>query len=284
MRQRPFGKLGMASALTLGGGGLGRIWGATTREECVATVREAVESGIDVLDLAPSYGNGEAESVIGEAFDGALPAGVRVTTKCRVGATPPGQVYDLLSESLSGSLERMKLERVDVMFLHNAVTLTDDGGDRLTSVASVVEAVAPAFERLIAEGRIGCWGLTGISHADALIHLLDQWASAGLHPVHRQPAGLGGRVAAGRWPRTPTGHHRVGQRQRRRGHGHPGGAGGRADRRHRPAAAGGALGAGRLRAGGAIPRHRRRGGAQRGVLSRTATRSRWRASRRWCSA
>ena len=173
MRKRPFGKLGTASALTLGGGGLGRIWGPTTREECVATVREAVESGIDVLDLAPSYGNGEAESVVGEAFGGALPVGVRVTTKCRVGATPSGDVYDLLSESLSGSLERMKLDRVDVMFLHNAVTLGDEGGDRLTTVASVVEAVAPAFERLIAEGRVGHWGLTGISHADALIHLLE---------------------------------------------------------------------------------------------------------------
>ncbi len=173
MQQRPFGKLGTASALTLGGGGLGQIWGPTTREECVATVREAVESGIDVLDLAPSYGNGEAESVIGEAFDGALPAGVRVTTKCRVGATPAGDVYDLLSTSLAGSLERMKLERVDVMFLHNAVTLGDEGGDRLTTAASVAEAVAPAFERLIAEGRVGYWGLTGISHADALIHLLE---------------------------------------------------------------------------------------------------------------
>lgn len=174
MRQRPIGKLGTASALTLGGGGLGRIWGPTTREECVATVREAVESGIDVLDLAPSYGNGEAESVIGEAFGGSLPAGVRVTTKCRVGATPPERVYDLLSESLSGSLERMKLERVDVMFLHNAVTLDSEGGDRLTTVETVVEGVAPAFERLIAEGRIGHWGLTGISHADALIHLLEK--------------------------------------------------------------------------------------------------------------
>ena len=173
MRQRPFGRLGTASALTLGGGGLGQIWGQTTREECVATVREAVESGIDVLDLAPSYGNGEAESVIGEAFGGSLPDGVRVTTKCRVGATPPEQVYDLLSASLTGSLERMKLERVDVMFLHNAVTLSDEGGDRLTTVKTVVEGVAPAFERLIAEGRIGHWGLTGISHADALIHLLE---------------------------------------------------------------------------------------------------------------
>ena len=172
MRQRSFGKLGMASALTLGGGGLGQVWGPTTREECVATVREAVESGINVLDLAPSYGNGEAESVIGAAFDGVLPAGVRVTTKCRVGATPPEQMYDLLSTSLAGSLERMKLERVDVMFLHNAVTLGEEGGDRLTSVATVAEAVAPAFEQLVAEGRVGHWGLTGISRADALIHLL----------------------------------------------------------------------------------------------------------------
>ena len=172
MRQRLFGKLGMASALTLGGGGLGQVWGTTTREECVATVREAVESGINILDLAPSYGNGEAESVIGEAFDGALPAGVRVTTKCRVGATPPKQVYDLLSTSLEGSLGRMKLERVDVMFLHNAVTLEGEGAERLTSVATVAEAVAPAFERLIVEGRIGHWGLTGIGEADALVHLL----------------------------------------------------------------------------------------------------------------
>ena len=173
MQQRPFGELGMASALTLGGGGLGQVWGATSREECVATARQAVESGINVLDLAPTYGNGEAESVIGAAFNGALPAGVRITTKCRVGDTPPERVYDLLSASLEASLGRMKLERVDVMFLHNAVTLENEGGERLTPVNTVVEGLAPAFERLIAEGRIGHWGLTGIGNADALIHLLN---------------------------------------------------------------------------------------------------------------
>ena len=173
MRQRPFGALGAASALTLGGGGLGQVWGSTTRDECVATVREAVEQGIDLLDLAPTYGNGEAEKVIGQAFDGALPAGVRVTTKCRLGDAPPGQVYELLARSLEESLGRMKLERVDVMFLHNAVTLGSEGGERLTPVATVAEAVAPAFERLKEEGKIGYWGLTGIGQADALIHLLD---------------------------------------------------------------------------------------------------------------
>ena len=172
MRQRPFGKLGAVSALTLGGGGVAQIWGPTTREECVATVREAVDSGIDLLDLAPSYGNGEAEAVIGAAFEGKLPAHVRVTTKCRVGDTPPAEVYDLLSDSLTGSLERMKLDHVDVMFLHNAVTLAGAGDERVTTAESVAEAVVPAFERLIAEGRIRHWGLTGIGQADALIKLL----------------------------------------------------------------------------------------------------------------
>ena len=172
MRQRPFGKLGVASALTLGGGGLGRIWGQTTREECVATVREAVDSGIDLLDLAPSYGGGEAEAVIGAAFEGNLPGGVRVTTKCRVGDTPPAQVYDLLSESLTGSLERMRIDHVDIMFLHNSVALGGEGGERVTTAASVAEAVAPAFERLVAEGRVRYWGLTGIGLADDLIELL----------------------------------------------------------------------------------------------------------------
>ena len=127
MQQRPFGELGAASALTLGGGGIGQVWGPTTREECVATVREAVDSGIDVLDLAPSYGNGEAETVIGDAFDSSLPSGVRITTKCRVGGAPPGQVYDLLSESLNASLQRMKLDHVDVMFLHNWARLEARG-------------------------------------------------------------------------------------------------------------------------------------------------------------
>ena len=173
MRQRPFGRLGTASALTLGGGGIAGIWGETNREECVATVREAVDSGIDLLDLAPSYGNGEAEEVIGEAFGGNLPDGVRVTTKCRVGDTPPDQVYDHLSTSLSGSLERMRLDHVDVMFVHNAITLGSEGGERMTTADIVAEAVVPAFERLIAEGRIRHWGLTGIGEADALIRLLE---------------------------------------------------------------------------------------------------------------
>src|SRR5215469_13973757 len=92
MQMRMLGRLWPVSALTLGGGGLGQVWGVTSRAEAVATVREAVEAGVTLLDLAPGYGDGEAERVIGEAFGGRLPGGVRVTTKCRIGNPPAGEV------------------------------------------------------------------------------------------------------------------------------------------------------------------------------------------------
>ncbi len=174
MHTRPFGKLGRVSALTLGGGGLGQLWGPTTREECVATAREAAESGITLLDMAPSYGDGEAEMVIGEAFGGTLPGGVRVTTKCRVGNTPDRAIHPLLEKSLTDSLRRMKLERVDIFFLHNQVTGDDQPEDERGTRRSVVEeAVIPAFERLMASGLIGAWGLTGIGVPRVLISMLE---------------------------------------------------------------------------------------------------------------
>ena len=46
MKKRSFKPFGNISALTLGGGGLGQVWGETSREEAVATVNLAIEKGI----------------------------------------------------------------------------------------------------------------------------------------------------------------------------------------------------------------------------------------------
>ena len=61
MQTRQLGSLWPVSALTLGGGGLGQLWGETSREEAVATARAAVEGGITLLDMAPGYGRGEQD-------------------------------------------------------------------------------------------------------------------------------------------------------------------------------------------------------------------------------
>ena len=58
MEQHQLGKLWPVSALTLGGGGLGMVWGETTFEECVATVHAASpESALLRLDRLAQRAN-----------------------------------------------------------------------------------------------------------------------------------------------------------------------------------------------------------------------------------
>src|SRR4029077_7092932 len=116
MQQKPFGKLPPVSVLTLGGGGLGMVWGETTFDECVASVHAAVAAGINWIDLAPRYGEGKAELGVGEAFAGRLPEGVRVTSKCNVGNTPDVDIEPLVRQSLEGSLRRLRLSRLYLFF------------------------------------------------------------------------------------------------------------------------------------------------------------------------
>src|SRR5438445_5944598 len=144
MQQRTFGKLGDISALTLGGGGIGQVWGPTTREEAIATVRTAWEAGLTLFDVAPSYGRGEAEVVLGETFGGRLPAGVRVSTKCAVGHRAAREALPLLERSLDESLARLKLDRVDLFFVHNQI-VPDASTDQIpgTPYRLFVEAVRP---------------------------------------------------------------------------------------------------------------------------------------------
>ena len=181
MQQRMLGRLWPVSALSLGGGGVGQLWGATTREECVATVRTAVERGITLLDMAPAYGNGEAENVVGRAFEGRLPAGVRVTTKHRLGTPPLAEVERNIMRSLEESLARMRLERVDLFFLHsNIIPDAYDASayaDRpATRWTTYLERFVPVCERLVAEGRIGAWGITGIGIPKCILAALDEKA------------------------------------------------------------------------------------------------------------
>ena len=175
MEQRQLDGIGLVSTLTLGGGGIGQLWGPTSRDEAIATVRMAVEAGITLLDLAPLYGNGEAERVIGEAFAGDLPAGVRVETKCFLGTPAADEVYPRLSASLDESLERMRLKRVDVYILHGniATEVSEDAAARTTSRGLFRTAVVAAYRRLIEEGRIGAWGISGIGDPAAIIETLE---------------------------------------------------------------------------------------------------------------
>ena len=171
MQQRPFGRLGSVSALTLGGGGIGNVWGAVERSEAVATVRAALDAGITMLDVAPTLGPGEAESVVGVALGGTIPDGVLISTKVEL----PEESADELTirDSLRASLERLRVEHVDLFLLHSQLA-PDDGpsAPRTLTVRTFREVVRPAFERLVGDGLIRAWGLTGVGHPRALTEIL----------------------------------------------------------------------------------------------------------------
>jgi len=178
MQKNNLGPLGPVSRLTLGGGGIGQIWGETSAQEAHATLKAALDGGIDVLDAAPGYRN--CETFIGEVFGGRLPAGVKVTTKHALGTVPAAEAAPRLRASLQASLAAMKLDRVDIFFLHTNICADDfvyaHGADRQDQVATrwslYVGEVVPAMQALRAEGLIGAWGITGIGVPDAVIRAL----------------------------------------------------------------------------------------------------------------
>jgi aryl-alcohol dehydrogenase-like predicted oxidoreductase len=178
MQLHPFGSLFPVSTLTLGGGGLGMLWGQTTFDECVATVHAAVTAGINLLDLAPRYGDGKAERVVGEAFGGRLPAGLRITSKCNLGNPAPDRVERTLRQSIETSLRLLQRDKLDIFFLHSNLVPDNhpmwNAADvsRFTALSLFRSHVRPVFEKLQAEGVIGAWGLTGIGHPDAIIEAL----------------------------------------------------------------------------------------------------------------
>jgi aryl-alcohol dehydrogenase-like predicted oxidoreductase len=171
MQRNKLGRLFDVSALTLGGGGIGQVWGETTQDEAIATVREAYDSGITFFDMAPLYGDGEAERVMGLAFADGYPTDVRVTTKCMIGAVTRDNIEARLVDSLLSSFERLRRDYVDVFILHGFV-IPDGWQDAIRPAAmphiaveysTYTDVVIPVFESLLASGKIGAFGVTAAS-------------------------------------------------------------------------------------------------------------------------
>src|ERR1700722_10117628 len=180
MRTAKLGRFGEVSRLTLGGGGIGEIWGRTDRAEAIATLNEAVDSGITLIDTAPGYRH--CEQVIGEAWNGRMPDGIRITSKVRLGTPPGGEVASRVRAALESTLSTMRLDRVDLYFLHPNICADDyvyaqrpDHQDEFaTRWTTYTGEFIPAMQGLIEAGLIGDWAITGTgvpgTIADALRH------------------------------------------------------------------------------------------------------------------
>jgi aryl-alcohol dehydrogenase-like predicted oxidoreductase len=172
MEMRVFGRTGMR--LSVLGFGCGAVGGLMVRGDPLdqeRTIARAIAAGVNYFDTAVQYGNGESEKNLGRVLQRIKPANVAVGTKVRLPSGDFGRIADAVAKSLEGSLARLRLDRIDIFHLHNAITET--GGGESLSVRQVLGDVVPAFERLRQQGKTRFLGLTAIGDTAALHQVID---------------------------------------------------------------------------------------------------------------
>ncbi len=99
------------------------IWGPPAdHAAAIATLRRAVELGVNFIDTADSYGPYVSEELIAEAL-APYPNGLVIATKGGWERVGPGQwIHNAspkhLEEAVEGSLKRLRLDRIAVYQLH----------------------------------------------------------------------------------------------------------------------------------------------------------------------
>lgn len=181
----------MVSKLGLGTNPLGGMFEPVPAEEADGVIADALRSGVTLLDTAPVYGYGNAEIAIGRAVAGIPRDDFVVTTKVGRVLLPSGAEgekdnsvlfenkplyrgtpdvepywdfsYEGTMRSIEASLERMGLDRVDAVYVH----------DPDTHIDAAVEGSCKALVSLREQGVIGAVG-AGSNSAQALTTLLSQ--------------------------------------------------------------------------------------------------------------
>ena len=132
------------------------IWGPpANKATALATLRQAVELGVNLIDTADSYGPGVSEQLIAEALY-PYPSDLVIATKGGWERPGPGQwTHNAspkhLAEALEGSLKRLRLERIDIYHLH--------APDNVVSFEASVEALA----KLRDQGKIRHVALSNVT-------------------------------------------------------------------------------------------------------------------------
>ncbi|MDX2939573.1 aldo/keto reductase [Streptomyces ipomoeae] len=159
-----------ATELAFGAAGIGNLYRPVTDEDAAATLDAAWDAGIRTFDTAPHYGLGLSERRLGAALRDRPRDSYTLSTKVGRLLVPDGsggddladgfavpatlrRVWDFTADgvrrSLEASLDRLGLDRVDIVLLHDP----DDHAEQ------ALREAYPALERLRAEGVVGAIGV-----------------------------------------------------------------------------------------------------------------------------
>lgn len=132
----------------------GAMWGGSDDAESIATIRSAVERGINLIDTAPVYGFGHSEEVVGRALEGLRDKAVIATKAAlewgnngiRRNSTPAR-----IQQEVEDSLRRLRTDYIDIYQIHWPDTLVP------------FDETAAALEKLREAGKIRAIGVSNFS-------------------------------------------------------------------------------------------------------------------------
>jgi aryl-alcohol dehydrogenase-like predicted oxidoreductase len=137
----------------------GLMWGGTDDANAIATIRGALEHGINIIDTAPAYGFGHSEEIVGKALaEGKLRS--RVVIASKVGLEwRDGQVFrnssrDRILKEIDDSLRRLRTDVIDIYQVH------------WPDQAVPIEETAETMLLLLRQGKIRAIGCSNFSVAE----------------------------------------------------------------------------------------------------------------------
>ena len=134
----------------------GWMWGGTDENESIATIRAALDHGINVIDTAPVYGFGRSEELVGKAIaQGSLRSRVLIATKTGL-EWENGRVFRNASRArilreIDDSLRRLRTDHIDIYQVHWPDPLVE------------IEKTADAMHMLFRQGKIRAIGVSNFS-------------------------------------------------------------------------------------------------------------------------
>ena len=154
MQTRPLGRTGLdVPILAFGASSLGQEFRPVTLDEALASVRAALDCGMNLVDTSPFYGRGMSEVLLGVALRGVPRDSYLLCTKL-------GR-YDLahfdfsarrVAESVDVSLHRLGTDHLDIVLCHDI---------EFVPLVQIVEETLPALRRIQAAGKVRFVGFSG---------------------------------------------------------------------------------------------------------------------------
>jgi aryl-alcohol dehydrogenase-like predicted oxidoreductase len=179
VEHRPLGRTGVSVSKFCLGAMMFGAWGNPDHDECVRIIHAALDAGVNFIDTADVYGQGESEEIVAKALAGSRRDDVVLATKFHnaMGEDPnqQGNSRRWIMRAAEDSLRRLGTDWIDIYQIHRP----DPGTD--------IEETLGALTDLVHQGKVRYIGGSTFP-ASAIVEA--QWAARdrGLQrPVTEQP-------------------------------------------------------------------------------------------------